>query len=79
MLGPLLVFVFVLLSAVCDVYFRHIFQPIGLYKVVLIACTTCTLFLLLLTVLPGALAVLKDNVLAVTLQQSSPEYTISLP
>ena len=79
MLGPLLVFGFVLLSAVRGVCFGHIVQSIGLYKVVLIACTTCNLFLLLLAVLPGALAVLKDNVLAVTLQQSSPEYTISLP
>ena len=79
MLGPLLVFGFVLLSAVRDVYFGHIFHSIGLHKSVLIACTTCTLFLLLLAVLPGALAVLKDNVQAVTLQQSSPEYTISSP
>ena len=79
MLRPFLVFGFVLLSAVRDVYFGHIFQSIGLYKVVLIACTTCTLFLLLLAVLPGAFAVLKDNVLAVNLQPSSPEFSISSP
>ena len=61
MLGPLLVFGFVLLSAVRDVYFGHVFQSVGFLKVVLIACTICTLFFLIVSGLRGALSVLKGN------------------
>ncbi|MDD9928316.1 MAG: hypothetical protein OXR03_21035 [Rhodospirillaceae bacterium] len=61
MLGSLLVLGFVLLSAVRDVYFGHVFQSIGFFKVVLIACTICTVFFLLVAALRGALTVLKDN------------------
>ncbi len=45
-MGPLLVFGFVLLSAVRDVYFGHVFQSIGFFQVVLIACVICTVFFL---------------------------------
>ncbi len=51
MIGPLLVFGFVLLSAVRDVYFGHIFQSVGFFTVVLIGCTICTVFFLVVSVL----------------------------
>ena len=62
MLGPMLVLGFVVLSAVRDVYFGHVFQSIGFFKVVLIACTICTVFFLIVAALRGALGVLRDNI-----------------
>lgn len=61
MLGSFLVLSFVLLSAVRDVYFGHVFQSIGFLKVVLIACTICTVFFLIVAALRGALSVLRDH------------------
>ncbi len=53
MIGPLLVLGFVLLSAVRDVYFGHVFQSVGFFTVVLIACTICTMFFLVVAALRG--------------------------
>ena len=48
-------------SAVRDVYFGHVFQSVGFFKVVLITCTICTVFFLIVAALWGALSVLKDH------------------
>jgi drug/metabolite transporter (DMT)-like permease len=64
MIGSLLVLGFVLLSAVRDVYFGHTFQSVGFFTVILIGCTICTAFFLVVSALRrgSGLGVLRRNI-----------------
>ena len=61
MAGPLLVLGFVFLSAVRDVYFGHVFQSVGFFTVVLVACTICTVFFFGVAAVRGGIPVLRQN------------------